>query len=318
MSQKRKLNSSSFSEPALKKKPALSKIPTHSNAIDSSPVHLKKSIRPYTISIALPGSIIDNCQNLELKTYVAGQIARAAAIYKVDEIIVFNESHQQMQADPLKDPNVFLAKILLYLECPQYLRKSFFPMHSAFKCVGLLNPLDLPNHVRSEERSKYREGVVVDTLTASSLVNVGLKKLITVDQEIPVHSRVTVDMHQKSVVSRQTPNLEGHYWGYKVRVCNGLHEVFTNATYPYDLKLGTSERGQPLSKMPSFQHLLLVFGGLHGLEAAAEADVQLTTPLDKLFDQYLNVCPFQGVRTIRTEEAVLITLSTLQGYLGAS
>ena len=28
----------------------------------------------YTISIALPGSIIDNAQNLELKTYLAGQV----------------------------------------------------------------------------------------------------------------------------------------------------------------------------------------------------------------------------------------------------
>jgi len=28
----------------------------------------------YTISIALPGSIIDNAQSIELKTYLAGQV----------------------------------------------------------------------------------------------------------------------------------------------------------------------------------------------------------------------------------------------------
>ena len=28
----------------------------------------------HTVSIALPGSIIDNAQNLELKTYLAGQV----------------------------------------------------------------------------------------------------------------------------------------------------------------------------------------------------------------------------------------------------
>ena len=32
----------------------------------------------------------------------------------------------------------------------------------------------------------------------------------------------------------------------------------------------------------------------------------------KLFDIYLNTCPNQGSRTIRTEEAVLITLSALR------
>lgn len=70
--------------------------------------------RHYTVSIALPGSIIDNAQTQELKTYLAGQvtnlcimytkrnktslilsthsqIARAAAVFSIDEIIVFNE-----------------------------------------------------------------------------------------------------------------------------------------------------------------------------------------------------------------------------------
>ena len=32
----------------------------------------------------------------------------------------------------------------------------------------------------------------------------------------------------------------------------------------------------------------------------------------KLFDMWVNVCPRQGSRTIRTEEAVLITLARLQ------
>lgn len=31
-----------------------------------------------TISIAIPGSILDNAQSAELRTYLAGQIARAA------------------------------------------------------------------------------------------------------------------------------------------------------------------------------------------------------------------------------------------------
>lgn len=31
--------------------------------------------RQYTVSIALPGSIIDNAQTQELKTYLAGQVS---------------------------------------------------------------------------------------------------------------------------------------------------------------------------------------------------------------------------------------------------
>ena len=47
--------------------------------------------RSYTISLALPGSIIDNAQSAELRTSLAGQIARAAAVFNIDEVVVFNE-----------------------------------------------------------------------------------------------------------------------------------------------------------------------------------------------------------------------------------
>lgn len=40
-----------------------------------------------TLSIAVPGSILDNAQSPELRTYLAGQIARAACIYQVDEVV---------------------------------------------------------------------------------------------------------------------------------------------------------------------------------------------------------------------------------------
>ena len=45
--------------------------------------------RDYTLSIALPGSIVANAQTAELKTYLAGQVARAAVVFNVDEIVIF-------------------------------------------------------------------------------------------------------------------------------------------------------------------------------------------------------------------------------------
>ena len=44
------------------------------------------------MSIALPGSILDNAQSPELRTYLAGQVARAAVIYNIDEIVIFDET----------------------------------------------------------------------------------------------------------------------------------------------------------------------------------------------------------------------------------
>jgi len=52
----------------------------------------------------------------------------------------------------------------------------------------------------------------------------------------------------------------------------------------------------------STRHLLIVFGGLGGLEDAVEQDpsVQTTDP-STLFQLYINCCVNQGSRTIRTE-----------------
>lgn len=50
------------------------------------------------------------------------------------------------------------------------------------------------------------------------------------------------------------------------------------------------------------RHMLVVFGGLQGLEASLDSDENLNvTDPSVLFDLYLNTCPGQGSRTIRTE-----------------
>lgn len=39
----------------------------------------------------MPASIIDNAQSMELKTYLAGQVAKAATIFQVNEIVVLSD-----------------------------------------------------------------------------------------------------------------------------------------------------------------------------------------------------------------------------------
>lgn len=53
--------------------------------------------RGYTVSVALPGSVLDNAQSTELRTYLAGQIARACVVFCVDEIIVFDEQGEDVK-----------------------------------------------------------------------------------------------------------------------------------------------------------------------------------------------------------------------------
>lgn len=122
------------------------------------------------------------------------------------------------------------------------------------------------------------------------------------------------------VVSPSLPRkLTGVYWGYSVRVATSFSEVFMKAPYEegYDLTIGTSDKGIPLtdcadSEFQGFKHVLVVFGGLNGLEYVLKCDENLNIDnVSLLFDKYLNICPKQGSKIIRTEEAVLISLALI-------
>lgn len=87
-----------------------------------------------------------------------------------------------------EDPATFLARILEYLETPQcvpphvvsspppelttrphrYLRKSLFPLHPSLRLAGLLPPLDCPHHLRRDDDSPFREGVIVANATSDN------------------------------------------------------------------------------------------------------------------------------------------------------
>lgn len=112
--------------------------------------------RRWTVSIALPGSIVDNAQTQELRSYLVGQVARACTIHNVDEIVVFaSKSSSSTPAGGRGgrvNGSVFMARVLQYLECPQYLRKQLFPHHPDLRSVGLIPPLDAPHHLRADER----------------------------------------------------------------------------------------------------------------------------------------------------------------------
>lgn len=285
----------------------------------------KEKVSISTWSIALPGSILENAQTQELRTYLVGQIARAACIYKVNEIIVFDDSG----GTEVSKYCLQFARLLQYLECPQYLRKHFFPIHKDLQFIGLLNPLDAPHHLRQNEESEYREGITTQKPTKTGkgcYVNVGLVKDVKIGEKLEPGLRVTVKLYQKAegskwygnVVSPEEPFRDRNlYWGYSVRVAHSLSQVLTKCPYPggYDLTIGTSDKGQAVDGFQppgTVRHGLVVFGGLKGLEAALESDELPVEHPSLLFDCYLNTCPEQGSRTIRTEEAVLITLAELR------
>ncbi|CAO1630969.1 unnamed protein product [Parajaminaea phylloscopi] len=395
--------------------------PTSSATILTSNPH-KPSVLPrpsiygprrYTLSVALPSSIVYNAQTMELKTRLVGSMARICAVFNVDEIIVFDDGTPPPQTSQQQggngqddkgrkrdwnqhnggeggggqgnkdslDANSFMAMILQYLETPQYMRRTLFPMHPHLRLAGLLPPLDLPHHLRFEDESPFREGLVTEAPhwagqphpnggggASTAWVDVGhrgaLQCRVDGGEVPPIGTRVTVKMPpggrgNGSLVSPRTPvQSEGLYWGYSVRLVSRLSDVFTGLPFAsegggvsdgssppeYDLVIGTAERGDALtdvlyatsvgSAVPSskaskggagadliqplpqgFQHALVLFGGLSGLEVAVEADPAIPLGLEdarELCDFWVDVAEGQGSRTVRTEEALTITLARLK------
>ncbi|KAG6305805.1 hypothetical protein E4U45_008304 [Claviceps purpurea] len=302
--------------------------------------------RDWTVSVAIPSSILTNLATADQRMTAPGRIARALAVFSVDEVVVFDDSplsSRPRQTDTAgytgdTDPCHFLTHILSFLEAPPFMRKTLFPLHPNLRMTALLPSLDMPHHPNPKEWIPYREGVTIPGKTSTgkgTLVQVGLDEPVEIEEDIPPKTRLTLlfpeDQSQyPECVDPQAPRTEGgYYWGYSVRKCNSLSSVFTESPYEngYDLSIGTSERGTPIQKaFPSstnkqakFKHMLIVFGGPRGLEFASMNDEELSkmdvqgAKTKELFDHWVNVLPNQGSRTIRTEEALFIALTALRG-----
>jgi predicted SPOUT superfamily RNA methylase MTH1 len=226
---------------------------------------------------------------------------------------------------------------LQYIETPQYLRKMLFPKSDSLVNSGLMNPLNADHHLRIDEWCSYREGCVLNRTTngKGSWVNIGLKKECKITENLEPNTRVTIKLNEKGfdeklknysgeVCSMQEPKQQlGLYWGYSIRIVDKFSEIFENCIYEdgYDLLIGTSDKGKDYREesfegFEHFNHALLIFGGLQGIEGMVEADEKYDVKnIPSIFNFYVNTCPSQGLRTIRTEEALLITLSVLKPKL---
>ncbi|KAA0194484.1 hypothetical protein HAZT_HAZT001523 [Hyalella azteca] len=294
------------------------------------PVELPEKGRSFTVSVAIPTSFLaEVCPKREIRTYVMGQLARSISIFGVDEIVLYNDHcWNKTSNDNHNEYLEMMSTILQYQECPQYLRKHLVPQSPHLISAGLLNPLAAPHHLRAQQWCKYREGVVVDRNGKSgSLVDVGLGRNVAVpDKTAEIGMRVTVKLPDAArvmaspigeLVSPQEPRLlHGITWGYTVRHADSLAQVISECESDerYDFIIGTSDRGTPVQDLyiPKFKKLLIVFGGVAGLEEALSCDAALTaTSPEELFDAYINACIHQQTRTIRTDEAVPLVLAAV-------
>jgi len=269
--------------------------------------------------VALPASIIADTPHLREKTAKLGSVARSCSIFGVDQIILYGDDpdhNQKQDFDTCVD-------ILRFLETPQYLRRRLFSIGPGLRFVGILPPLQIPSHnvprkARDCALGDLREGVVTARNGDILNVDVGLESLVECHGASPVGTRVTVKLTSiKEVAGELVDRTKiSIYWGYQVRAQKtSLGTMLEKESY--DLRIGTSRYGHQLkdvwSKVIDLVRdegsVLIAFGSPKaGLSDILQREGK--KPED-VFDVYLNMVPNQETLTVRTEEAVAFSLSTI-------
>jgi predicted SPOUT superfamily RNA methylase MTH1 len=276
------------------------------------------------LSIAIPASTISDTPHLREKTAKMGLIGRAAAIFRVDEIIVYPDN---AKIDQRRDMD-FMALLLKYLETPQYLRKQLFGLQPDLEYAGILPPLRTPNHPVSGKTKhlqvgEYREGVVLSEVKEGLTVDIGVQQPALLRQKgFAVGERLTlqiVNVGKQIEVQVENRDNVPLYWGYMVRVeKRSFGQILSDGDF--DLRIATARVGEGFldvagkigAKWGVSQRVLVAFGtpscGLH--EIADNEHLKL----GEIVDFIVNTVPGQGTVTVRTEEALLATLAVFNVY----
>ena len=106
------------------------------------------------LSIAIPDSSLKDEKKHENKTRKIFQIARAAGIFQIRDIIIYKDGRE------FENDSKLLSTILRYLETPQHFRKRLYPKSGLLQFVGALSPIKMPNQTGTSDAKQVKTGDV--------------------------------------------------------------------------------------------------------------------------------------------------------------
>ncbi|RBQ22530.1 hypothetical protein ALNOE001_18690 [Candidatus Methanobinarius endosymbioticus] len=271
------------------------------------------------VSIFIPDSFLSEINDLKLKTSKIGVIGRALAVFQVDQIVIYKDLSQK--DDKFVTDADFMVKVLEYMNTPQYLRKKAFPMQSELKHVGILPPLRTPHHPTNPDVNidEFKQGFIVKRTKKGTYIDIGMNgkdNLAFCKEQLSVNKvfsfRVT-KVAKEVIVTPDEP--DDVYWGYKTL---STHESLKNSLKLInpDLVVETTRYADTINsifnefedKLNNSDKVAIVFGGPYS--SINEALDGFSWDLVKV-----NTVPSQGTETVRTEEAVVSTLSIINMLL---
>lgn len=276
-----------------------------SSSCGSWPPRRRKS----PLAVALPGSVLGVEHGLQAKTFKAGVIGRALAIYRVDEVVVYRDP------DTERGDQALLALLLDYMASPPHLRRRLYPLDERLRYAGLLPPLRIASHDAPlrPEPGKVMEGLVEECRGRVCRVYLGGlgEGLLQASKPLREGSPVTVRIKgvKGRLVELEEASWGNTYTGYRVRLAGRLEGLVASYRRRGFRVVATSRLGECIAESGIARRLasllegplLLVFGG-------PKRGVLEYTPRS-LYDAAVNFVPWQGVETVRTEEALHAVLA---------
>jgi predicted SPOUT superfamily RNA methylase MTH1 len=273
------------------------------------------------VSIAIPASVVSDTPHLREKTSKIGLIGRAAAIFRIDEIIVYPDNLKTNQTQEMH----LIALLLSYMETPQYLRKRLFKLEPELQYAGILPPLRTAHHPleRTAKRlriGEYREGVTLSRKTEGTYVDIGVNQpAIVQNKQLPTDKRITVKIRniaKQIEVEPVTRDEIPEFWGYTVTSEERpLGKILKSRNF--DLTIATSRHGIPFSdvaeeirqRCETARTILVALGAPN--QGLTQIVSQEDMNLKDIVHFVVNTIPSQGTATVRTEEALIATLALL-------
>jgi len=216
------------------------------------------------------------------------------------------------------------------METPQYLRKRLFKLEPRLRFAGILPPLRTPHHplnkkARNLKEGEYREGIVVSKTKEDALVDIGVEHpALMREKQFNVGKRLTLKIAKLGEqVEVQTASKDEipSYWGYTVSAeKRSFGKLVENGKF--DLTIATSKFGTRFAdvakkigeKWKKARSILVSFGApTRGLFEIARDE---GANLNDVVDFVVNTIPEQGTETVRTEEALLVSLAILNVQFG--
>jgi predicted SPOUT superfamily RNA methylase MTH1 len=253
--------------------------------------------------IIAPTNIFSDIPSLREKTVRVANLVRTLLIFRARGLILFKYGKDDEE----------LYRLIEFFKVPSYLRKFVFKKEKALKYVGVAPPI----RAFYEDSDFARYGFVIKSENGVNYVNIGLKDLVKINS-IELKEKSLVKVVREKEKWRIAKKEEDFLFGFELIFIEDLINYLNKIKNKENIIFATSRYGKEFSleDLKSLNNLVrtkkniyLLFGSPK--EGLYEIFKKLNKNLEEYADFVYNMFPNQGVKTIRTDEAIFGSLAIL-------